>query len=284
MLALEHAALLLCVWVHGCIGIHYWLRLAPWYAQARQILFALAVALPVTALAGFRWPAGKWRRKLPNLASWRGACRLPRARRMPPWVPDWSLCATGFSTPPSRGMAEIATYQTTGPRLTGHRGPPNSSLAAQPTGLGYVSSNSAVGRYSHEDNGNWYSCHLFVVGHCLGCRVGAGANLVATGGEGSLSFEMGSWRRARFRQPYQARVGDEGCAAMKTGEVIELAHILNDKMPLSGTRRFDVHVKRTFLNQPSNRRGWNEELVVSEIGQVGNSSTASRTKPRGQSL
>jgi adenylate cyclase len=52
-LALEHAALLLCVWVHGCIGMHYWLRLAPWYAQARQTLFALAVALPVTALAGF---------------------------------------------------------------------------------------------------------------------------------------------------------------------------------------------------------------------------------------
>ena len=52
-LALEHAALLLCVWVHGCVGIHYWLSLAPWYAQARQILFALAVALPVTALAGF---------------------------------------------------------------------------------------------------------------------------------------------------------------------------------------------------------------------------------------
>ena len=52
-LALEHAALLVCVWVHGCIGIHYWLSLAPWYAQWRQVLFALAVALPVTALAGF---------------------------------------------------------------------------------------------------------------------------------------------------------------------------------------------------------------------------------------
>ena len=52
-LALEHAALLLCVWVHGCIGIHYWLRLVPWYQQARQIMFALAVALPVAALAGF---------------------------------------------------------------------------------------------------------------------------------------------------------------------------------------------------------------------------------------
>jgi len=52
-LALEHSALLLCVWVHGCIGLHYWLSLATWYPRLRQILFALAVALPVAALAGF---------------------------------------------------------------------------------------------------------------------------------------------------------------------------------------------------------------------------------------
>src|SRR5262245_21994150 len=56
---------------------------------------------------------------------------------------------------------------------------------------------------------------------------------------------------------------------IRTGEVIEIAHVLSDKMPFSGTRRFDVHTKRTFMNQPSNRRGSNEELVVSEIGQVG---------------
>ena len=56
---------------------------------------------------------------------------------------------------------------------------------------------------------------------------------------------------------------------IKTGEVIELAHVLNDKMPFFGTRRFDVHMKRTFMNAFSNRRGSNEELVVSEIGQVG---------------
>ncbi len=56
---------------------------------------------------------------------------------------------------------------------------------------------------------------------------------------------------------------------IKTGETIELAHVLNDKMPFSGTRRFDVHTKRTFMNQPSNRRGSNEEIVISEIGQVG---------------
>jgi kynurenine formamidase len=56
---------------------------------------------------------------------------------------------------------------------------------------------------------------------------------------------------------------------IKTGEVIELGHVLNDKMPFFGTRRFDVHTKRTFMNQPANRRGSNEEIVISEIGQVG---------------
>ena len=56
---------------------------------------------------------------------------------------------------------------------------------------------------------------------------------------------------------------------IKTGEVIEIAHVLNDKMPFFGTRRFDVHVKRTFMNDFSNRRGSNEEIVISEIGQVG---------------
>jgi kynurenine formamidase len=56
---------------------------------------------------------------------------------------------------------------------------------------------------------------------------------------------------------------------IRTGEVIELGHVLSPTMPFFGTRRFDVHIKRTFMNQPANRRGSNEEIVISEIGQVG---------------
>ena len=56
---------------------------------------------------------------------------------------------------------------------------------------------------------------------------------------------------------------------IKTGEVIELAYVLSGSIPMFGTRRFDVHTKRTFMNQVSNRRGSNEEMVISEIGQVG---------------
>ena len=40
-------------------------------------------------------------------------------------------------------------------------------------------------------------------------------------------------------------------------------------MPFFGTRRFDMHIKRTFMNTGSNERGSNEEMVLSEIGQVG---------------
>ena len=56
---------------------------------------------------------------------------------------------------------------------------------------------------------------------------------------------------------------------IKTGEVIDLAHVLGGTMPFFGPRRFDMHLKRTFMNTGSNERGSNEEMVLSEIGQVG---------------
>jgi kynurenine formamidase len=56
---------------------------------------------------------------------------------------------------------------------------------------------------------------------------------------------------------------------IRSGEVIELGHVLSASMPFFGSRRFDVHTKRTFMNPQSNRRGSNEEIVISELGQVG---------------
>jgi len=56
---------------------------------------------------------------------------------------------------------------------------------------------------------------------------------------------------------------------IRTGEVIELGHVLNNRIPFSGTRRFDLHTKRSFMNPQSNQRGSNEETVTSENGQVG---------------
>ena len=50
---IKQTVLLLVVWVHGCIGLHFWLRLAPWYGRVSHLLSMLAAALPVLAIAGF---------------------------------------------------------------------------------------------------------------------------------------------------------------------------------------------------------------------------------------
>lgn len=71
---------------------------------------------------------------------------------------------------------------------------------------------------------------------------------------------------------------------IRTGEVFELGHVLSGSMPFFGSRRFDLHTKRTVMNAPSNRRGSNEEIVISEIGQVGTQFDAFGHQTIGESL
>jgi kynurenine formamidase len=56
---------------------------------------------------------------------------------------------------------------------------------------------------------------------------------------------------------------------IRTGEIIELGRTLTSTMPLFGTRTFDLHTKRTNGPLGTNKRYSNEELVVTELGQVG---------------
>ncbi len=86
----------------------------------------------------------------------------------------------------------------------------------------------------------------------------------------------------RERCPTKWGAGDERGAAnhmgpdtvlraarlIRTGEVIELAHVLSGSVPL-GDRHFDLYMKPTRMNPQPNRRGSNEELIVAEMGQVG---------------
>jgi kynurenine formamidase len=101
----------------------------------------------------------------------------------------------------------------------------------------------------------------------------------------SVTADAQSWRPPAESQrcPSKWGAGDErgsgnhmkpetvqrAARLIRTGEVIELGHVLSPSMPFFGTRRFDVHTKRTFMNQPSNRRGSNEEIIITELGQVG---------------
>ncbi|OFW00996.1 MAG: hypothetical protein A3I61_05145 [Acidobacteria bacterium RIFCSPLOWO2_02_FULL_68_18] len=56
---------------------------------------------------------------------------------------------------------------------------------------------------------------------------------------------------------------------IRTGEVIELGHPLFEGMPFYGDRIFSQQLKRTAWPPASNNRGSNEEIVTTELGQVG---------------
>jgi len=51
--ALVQSTLLLLVWTHGCLGIHFWLRLYGPYRAAAPVLLFIAIAVPLAALGGF---------------------------------------------------------------------------------------------------------------------------------------------------------------------------------------------------------------------------------------
>lgn len=44
---------LLIVWLHGCIGVHFWLRYRSWYVRLTPVMLAVSILLPVLALLGF---------------------------------------------------------------------------------------------------------------------------------------------------------------------------------------------------------------------------------------
>lgn len=56
---------------------------------------------------------------------------------------------------------------------------------------------------------------------------------------------------------------------IRTGEVFELGRVLSPDMPLTPGRSFTLYTKRTNGPLGANRRNSNEELIVTELGQVG---------------
>ena len=45
----QQVALLFVVWVHLAVGLHFWLRLKPWYGKAVPYLYPAVILLPVLA-------------------------------------------------------------------------------------------------------------------------------------------------------------------------------------------------------------------------------------------
>ncbi len=72
--ALRQAVLLCLAWGHGCLGIHMWLRLKPWYQRWRWLLFTAALLLPTLSLAGF-WVGGRDIMRLAQDPAWLAEAR-----------------------------------------------------------------------------------------------------------------------------------------------------------------------------------------------------------------
>ena len=51
--AINQLLLIILVWVHGCIGIHMWLRMRPWYPALTPYALSFAILTPVLAYAGY---------------------------------------------------------------------------------------------------------------------------------------------------------------------------------------------------------------------------------------
>ncbi len=51
--AWRQTLMLIIVWLHGCIGLHFWLRIRPCYDRLKPWLLAVGVLLPALALIGF---------------------------------------------------------------------------------------------------------------------------------------------------------------------------------------------------------------------------------------
>ncbi len=76
----KQALLLAIGWGHGCIGLHYWLRLKPWYPRWFPALLAAAVLVAVLALLGFS-QAGRENTRLNQQPGW--SVQLVEATRAP---------------------------------------------------------------------------------------------------------------------------------------------------------------------------------------------------------
>src|ERR1700680_4287964 len=103
-------------------------------------------------------------------------------------------------------------------------------------------------------------------------------------GRGSAALPAQSWQMPSDRERCSSKWGAadqlgsgnlmkpemalRAAKLIHTGEVFQLGFDLSADLPLIGSRRFDLHMKRGTATAPGTR-GENEEIVITELGQVG---------------
>ena len=99
--AVRQTVLLLLVWLHGCIGLHYWLRLWEPYRRVTPALLVLAILVPVAGILGFASAGSQVavtiadpaaRALLQATTAWPSAAAEARLATLRDWV-MWGLIA-----------------------------------------------------------------------------------------------------------------------------------------------------------------------------------------------
>ncbi|MFE1600767.1 adenylate/guanylate cyclase domain-containing protein [Methylobacterium sp. ID0610] len=81
----RQTVLLLVVWLHGCIGLHHWLRLSPGYRRVAPFLGVAALILPLASILGIAMQGELMERDLASAARFGAADLAARwPRRAPP--------------------------------------------------------------------------------------------------------------------------------------------------------------------------------------------------------
>ena len=86
-------ALLIVAWVHGCIGLYFWLRLKRFFARAGPYLLVAAALIPTLALLGVI----------------EGAREVIQLSQQPEWHAA-NLSAAQFSSPPQRATLDAIIF------------------------------------------------------------------------------------------------------------------------------------------------------------------------------
>ena len=86
-------ALLVVAWVHGCIGLYFWLRLKRFFASASPYLLVAAVLIPTLALLGLI----------------EGGRAVAQLSQQPEWFVA-NLAPQRFSTPPQRALLDAIIF------------------------------------------------------------------------------------------------------------------------------------------------------------------------------
>jgi adenylate cyclase len=71
----QQTSLILIVWTHLCVGLHFWLRVKPFYSRWSPLLQAIAVVVPLLGWLGFI-QAGKLVERMANTPGWLKGTRM----------------------------------------------------------------------------------------------------------------------------------------------------------------------------------------------------------------